>query len=108
MSLETQKEERRKKIREYVSDLRKMSKSCYDLKGCTDCAKCEDMTECLQGLRNGLGDIAETLAWLIENIDVLDDTICEIAEITQSQGESKGKKSPSKIKDSKNIDTMFT
>ncbi len=64
-------------MKKYINDLRAMSKDAYVL--CDgngkDCKTCDRLLECMNGLRNAIGDLGESLAWTMEQIAILDDTI---------------------------------
>ncbi len=82
--------EKREKALKYIKDLKLMAKSAYDL--CDppkDCKKCRDLLTCMNGLRNSIGDLAESVAYNLENIVVLDDCIVDVADETKKTLETK-------------------
>ncbi len=78
---------KKKKLHTYVKDLRNMAQDCYDI--CKpdegkSCEKCPDILKCMNGLRNAIGDIAETLAWTLEQINILDKTLEDVVKMAHS------------------------
>ena len=65
----------------YAKDLEVMAKSAYDQKECGDCLKCDEATKCIRGLRNGIGDLAETMEWLIREMRKLDSSVYDIVSM---------------------------
>lgn len=65
------------KIDEHIKDLERMAESAYDFDDCKgkDCRKCEDLSKCLRGLRNAIGDLAQSQATILKNIKELDSTL---------------------------------
>ena len=66
------------KIQVYVNDLRAMAKDAYKLCKPEDgknCKDCDSLLKCMNGLRNSVGDLAESLAWSLEQIAILDNTM---------------------------------
>lgn len=110
MSIEKKKEEKRRKITEYVEDLQEMAKTCFALgEECKNCSGCPQLTECIHGIRNAVGDLAETVAWIIQNMSILDDTICDMAKINNPEEQKKEKKKlpPNKNKESLPPTSMY-
>ena len=78
--------ENKEKIKTYVNDLRAMAKDAYKLCKAEDgdrCKDCNDLLDCMNGLRNSIGDLAESLAWSLEQISILDDTMAISIEGTK-------------------------
>jgi len=81
-NIHKQLEETEELMETYAKDLEAMSKSAYDQKECDNCLKCDEVTKCIKGLRNGIGDLAETMAWLIREMKKLDSSVYDIVSLS--------------------------
>jgi len=78
----------------YIKDLIEMAKSAWACEECEDCMKCENHTTCIIGLRNAVGDLAETLAWLVKEITKIDGAIVDLVNIIGSKKDSEDMDTP--------------
>ena len=108
----TTEKSNKEKIKTYIDDLRAMAKDAYKLCKVEDgehCKDCDSLLECMNGLRNSIGDLGESLAWSLEQISILDDTMAISIEGTKEfikttgiavkKSNKKGKKKKIKIPD---------
>lgn len=80
-----------KKYDLYIDDLKKMAESAFDLEDCKSCRTCKHFSDCFKGMRNSIGDLAETLASIFSYIKELDLAIRDIAEfIKNNEPEEEG------------------
>ncbi len=62
----------------YAKDLEGMAKEAFAVGDCKDCINCKDINKCIKGIRFGMGDLAETLAWMIREMHRLDTSVVDI------------------------------
>jgi len=70
-----------KLMNDYANNLEAMGDDAKKIDTCGDCDDCKDFTKCIKGIRFGIADLAETIAWIIREMHKLDTSVMDIISL---------------------------
>jgi len=73
----------------FIADLKAMADSAYERCKEKHCHGCKNLDDCMLGLRNAIGDLAQSQSWIIKQLKILDYTVADFADVIPKKNENK-------------------